>query len=686
MKFICSALLILGMAPCLFGADTPVHYQISVSLDPVSHLLDGNESIEWRNTTSTPTSELYFHLYLNAFANNRSTFMKELGEGTLRSRLKVERHWGWTRILSMKTSDGVDLSPSLSFVRPDDDNVDDFTVARVELPKPVEPGASIKIALEFEAKLPLVIARTGWAAHFHLVGQWFPKLGVYEAAGHGGRLTAGWNCHQFHASSEFYADFASYRVEIEVPQDYVVAATGIEVEHHQEAEGTSRSLYSVYTAENVHDFAWCAAPQEMMMVVEGEFEPARDIPQVWLEEATKDLKMSAAELELPPVHLRLLIPRQQEKLAERTLHAARLGIAWYGLHYGPYPYPQLSIISPPPTAREAGGMEYPTFITTGAAKLMEYFPFSGASLIEMVTIHEFGHQYFYGMLASNEFEQAWMDEGINSYAETSCRAAIARDKLVKEQFNFSPWASARLQLSALKNPLKVDRFAWNFRSQGNYSMASYTKTELLLRTLEGLVGKAPFARAMRQYALQWRFKHPTGRDFMQSISTSTSQELDWFFSQAIEGDAIVDWAISSVHTEKERDFEGATYQDGAWTEEDQPKDSEPDTGNEDSGPFMNRFDVLRKGSFSGPVDILLIFADGTEEHRHWDGLARWKHFDVESDTKLTAIVVDPEGVWALETRRQDNYWHRASTTPADPTSSWSWSFSNILSLFPVIWS
>lgn len=685
MKFIFNALLILGIVPGLYAAELPVRYEISVSLDPASHILEGNEEIEWRNTTATPTSELYFHLYLNAFANSHSSFMKELGEGTLRGGHHIERHWGWTRIKTLRTEEDVDLLPSLSFVRPDDDNAEDYTVARVELPEPVEAGATIRIHLEFEARLPRVIARTGWAGDFHLVGQWFPKLGVYEAAGHGGRERAGWNCHQFHASSEFYADFATYRVEIEVPEDYVLGATGIEVENHQVAEGNSRNLVAVFTAENVHDFAWCAAPKKMMSVVEGDFEPARDIPSRWLEDAMKQLDLSAAELELPPVHLRLLIPKQHEGLAERTLHAARLALAWYGLHYGPYPYPQLSLVSPPPTAREAGGMEYPTFITTGAAKLMEYFPFSGASLIEMVTIHEFGHQYFYGMLASNEFEQAWMDEGLNSYAETSCRAAIARDHLVKEQVNISPWATTRLGFSFLKDPLQIDRFAWKFRSRQNYSKASYTKTTLVLKTLEGLLGDASFAQAMRDYALKWRFKHPTGKDFMQSLSESTGQDLDWFFSQAIEGDAIVDWAIRSVHTGEKKATTGASWSEGAWVETDQAENPSDGVKKEESGPWDISFDVMRRGSFSGPVEIRLIYADGSSENREWAGFERWKHFRFESDKKLDAIIVDPDGVWALETQRRNNYWQRKASAH-DPTAPLSWSLSNVLSLVSTIWS
>jgi len=684
LKYFKAFLLCLMMSTALFAEELPLRYDISVSLDPVTHMLSGSEDIEWRNTTGTPCPDLYFHLYLNAFANNHSTFMKELGDGTLRGRRHEERHWGWTKITKLEIPEGDDLLPALVFVRPDDGNDEDFTVARVELPAAVEPGAVLRIHLEFEALLPRVIARTGWAGDFHLVGQWFPKLGVYEEAGHGGRKEAGWNCHQFHASSEFYADFASYRVEIRVPEDFVVAATGIEVESRKIAEGESRELLEVFTADRVHDFAWCAAPKSLMSVVEADFEPSRDIPPGWLEEAMKDLDLSAAELELPPVHLRLLIPREEAALAERTLHAARLAIAWYGLHYGPYPYPQLSIISPPPAAGEAGGMEYPTFITTGGAKLMEYFPISEIPLIELVTIHEFGHQYFYGLLASNEFEQAWMDEGLNSFAEVSCRADIARDGLTPGRLNYSPWAQSRLEYSTLHEVIRVDRPAWEFRTRHNYSLASYTKTVLWLKTLEGIVGRQDFARAMRNYALEWRFRHPTGDDLMQSLSTSTGRDLDWFFAQAVEGDADVDWAVASVRTRRKEEIEGAVWNGEEWVEQAE-KETEDRDEDGDTGPWTASFDVTRRGAFSGPVEVLLIFADGTQERRNWDGLARWRHFELETESRLDAVVVDPDGVWALETRRGNNYWRREHSS-SQSGCFWSRSISRLLSLIPMVWS
>ncbi|MCD4748316.1 MAG: M1 family metallopeptidase [Thermoanaerobaculales bacterium] len=668
--------LLILMATFSGAADLPVDYEIEVDLDPIEHRLRGSETIRWTNNTAEPTAALWFHLYLNAFANDHTTFMRGMGSRTLRGGFNIRQRWGWTRILALRTAAGSDLLPGMSFERPDDGNEEDFSVARVLLPEPVEPGSSVTVHLEFEAQLPRVIARTGWAGDFHLVGQWFPKLGVFEPAGRGGRTQAAWNCHQFHASSEFFADFGRYRVQITVPDDFIVGATGVLIEERELAEGNIRSRVFTFTADRVHDFVWCAAPEELMAVVEAEFEPGRDVPSQWLKRAQDLLGLSAAELELPPVHIRLLVPQTQTALTDRMLRGARLAIAWYGLFYGAFPYPQLTVVSPPPGAEEAAGMEYPTFITTGSSKLLEYPPFSWFAVNESVTVHEFGHQYFQGMIASNEFEQAWMDEGLNSYAEVSCMVAVAEDGLVPKIKISDPWRSKKWEWAGRKIPLLIDQAAWEFRTRRDYGTASYTKAALALKTLEGLVGPDVFARAMRHYADRWRWRHPTGKDFWTAVSESSGEDLGWFFEQAFRSDATVDWGVGGVHQSRRLPLRGAEWQGDGWLEPRNEDEDEPAEDGEDAEDTVWEIsvDVVRHGEFVGPVDLMLIFADGREERRHWDDRDRWVRFEFESPTRLGAVVVDPDGVWALESERENNYW-RDAPDPAEARRRLWWAFA-----------
>jgi hypothetical protein len=550
------------------------------------------------------------------------------------------------------------------------------------------PGAAVELELRFEAQLPKVLARTGWSGGYHLVGQWFPKLGVFEPTGRGGRPSAGWNCHQFHPTSEFYADFARYRVQMTVPEDFVLGATGIELERRELAEGAARKTTYTYTADRVHDFAWCAAPASLMEVVEADFEPARDVPLAWLDRAVRLLGLSAAELELPPMHIRLLRPRTQEGMTARMLRGVRLAVAWYGLFYGPYPYPQLTVVAPPPGAEESGGMEYPTFITSLSSRLLQYPPLSWFAINEVVTVHEFGHQYFQGILASNEFEQAWLDEGLNTYAETSCLTAIRDDGLIPEVKLVFGWTGERAGWATRETPLHIDRASWEYRSRSDYALASYTKTALVIKTLEGLLGEELFARAMRRYATEWRFRHPTGADLEASISETSGQDLSWFFDQALASDDMVDWAVARVRHQRRSRDEGLRWDGAQWVPSSESVESSAASPAPDAGEsWMIEVDVLRQGEFVGPVEVLLVFADGREERRTWDGATRWRRFEMTSAARLEAVVVDPNGIWALEGERLDNYWRAEPEVGAGRQRMW-WAVALVRAVARVLvpWS
>jgi len=651
-----AAAFILALLAAVTVAAGVADYEIDVSLDPETHRLRASERIRWTNVTDAPTDEMYLHLYLNAFADADTTFMRELRGGSLRDRVEPDDGWGWMRIESMVLDDGTDLMPVFEFTRPDDDNPADFTVARVALPRVVEPGGVVELDLKFEAQLPRVIARTGFSGEFHLVGQWFPKIAVFEGE-------KGWNCHQFHAWSEFFADFGTYRVSITVPEDWVIGATGVEAESPL-TDGGLRT--TTYRADRVHDFVWCAAPPDLMEVVETDFAPGRDVPMPWLERARSLLGLSAAELELPPMRLRLMVPRAQHVLVPRMIRATRLAVAWFGLFYGPYPYPQLTVVSPPAGAEEAGGMEYPTFITTGADRLDAYPPFSWSPGIEGVTVHEFGHQYFQGILASNEFEEAWLDEGVNSWADAGCMAAIAADGLAPDVRISSPWGSARLALAIPRVPVTVATRAWEFRRRWDYFLASYGKTEVALRTVEGLIGAEAMARGMRSYFETYAFSHPTGRDLVEVLSRAAGRDLGPFFDQAIYGDATPDWAVTSVRQYRPKAPEGFVWRDGEWRRVEEVEDAGDENGEAESGPWQAEVDLVRLGDLVAPVEVELTWGDGTSERRTWSGEERWVRWQLEGSRRLAQVVVDPDGVWALETRRADNYWRDRPARMDDP--------------------
>ncbi|HEY7574514.1 MAG TPA: M1 family metallopeptidase, partial [Thermoanaerobaculia bacterium] len=381
----------LGVVPALAAVPlTPpiASYEISCRLDTEKKTVTGSQVVTWKNTTSRPAMTLQFHLYLNAFRNTRSTFWREHG-GRRRNRV-IPDSWGSIAVTRAMLSDGADLLPSMRFLAPDDGNADDRTVAEFALPRPVDPGQSVSVNIDFVSTLPRVSLRTGYKGDFFLVAQWFPKIGVFEEGG--------WNCHQFHSNSEFFSDFGDYDVSIDVPGRYrdKVGATGSRVSEREAAEG--RIVYR-FRQESVHDFTWAADPD--FRVLTDHFRDAG----------------------LADVEIRLHIQPEHLAQADRHFRAARAALAGYGRILGAYPYPTLTVIDPPWGASGAGGMEYPTLITAGTAL---HAPISLQDP-EEVTVHETGHQFLYGLIANNEFEEPWLDEGVNTYLTDRVLKAVYGD-------------------------------------------------------------------------------------------------------------------------------------------------------------------------------------------------------------------------------------------------------------------
>src|SRR5215471_6485597 len=360
------------------------NYSIDARLDRASRTITGSEVITWRNITAASTRELQFHLYWNAWRNSRSTWLREVSliRGDDATRDRREGDWARTDVTSvtlLAPSPGtasqkfVDLTASKRFVAPDDGNPDDATVMAVPLPEAVAPGDTATIEVKWTAHVPRTFARTGALGDYYFIAQWFPKIGVLE--------DGAWNCHQFHSSTEFFADYGVYDVSLTVPAGWTIGATGVARERRNNPDGTATHRYH---QDDVHDFAWTTSP---------------------------DFLERTARFEhpyLPPVEMRLLLQPEHADQAERHFNATRTTLRYYGEWYGAYPYGHITIVDPAYQSG-AGGMEYPTLFTAGTRWLSPRL----VSRPEGVTIHEAGHQFWYGIVGNNEFEDAWMDEGFN---------------------------------------------------------------------------------------------------------------------------------------------------------------------------------------------------------------------------------------------------------------------------------
>jgi len=608
-------------------SDRIVHYKIDAKLDVKTKTIAGTETLTWRNATDVPASDLWFHLYLNAFKNTRSTFMKESG-GSHRGFKPGDDQWGSIDITKIGIKDGADLTMGKEFVHPDDDNGDDQTVLRIPLPDPVPAGGSITLEIAFQSKLPQVFARSGYKGNFYMVGQWFPKIGVWE--------NGAWNCHQYHASSEFYADFGVFEVDITVPAEYVVGATGRRAGERKNDDGT---VTYTHVQEDVHDFAWTACPDFV--------------------EIRKHFT-----LDDPPVRTEmiLLVHKAHLVLKDRYEQALRNGLEFYSKSYGAYPYATVTLVDPPFNALGAGGMEYPTLFTAMGSR---FFP-DGLKLPEMVTVHEFGHGYWYGIVGSNEFEEAWLDEGINSYSEIKAMEryyGAGRSMVDIGPVKIGDLAFARMNVMGTSRLDPIMTKSWEFFSGGSYGVNVYQKAALTLLTLEGYLGEEVMGRVMKTYYERWKFRHPRSEDFFAAAEEASGQDLDWFFDQFFKSPDKLDYAVSVVRSDEIREpmgligGAGAAAKAGTGEKEEEREGAKADTegkAEKKAKTYDSEVVVIRNGELVFPQEILVVFEDGEEVRETWDGKDRWKRFKYTRPGKLKMARLDPEFKIPLDVNQTNN--------------------------------
>jgi hypothetical protein len=649
------ALAALGCATAAVAAGQPlpppVHQtRLTASWDPATRTITGQERLRWRNGSSVAVDELAFHLYLNAFANDRSAFLRE-SAGRLRGTRFADDGWGFIEVSSLRLPDGTDLAPLAVYGSPDGGDGEDRTVARYPLPRPLPPGAWIEVELDFTSRLPRVFARTGAHGDYVLAGQWYPHIAVFEDAGARGRREPGWNAHAFHANGEFFADFGDYDVTLTLPLRYRgrVGATGRRV-----AEETAGGAVVVrFVEQGVHDFAWTADPR--FRVVRDLFDPAVDVPPEERRRIARLLGVAAEELALSPVDLELLVQPANAAQARRYLDAAKATLRGLGLRLGAYPYGTLTLVDPPLGAYGSGGMEYPTLVTLGTHPLLEVPGLRGILVAETVAVHETAHQWFQGMIATHEAEESWLDEGITTYYESTIMAEGYGPYLVRlAGLRVRPLEYLRRAGLAGRFSDPVVRPAWAYLTRASYGLNSYERPALVLHHLGGLLGEPTLHRALRTFFRRHRFAHPTTADFVAAVEEVAGRDLDWFFRQALYSTRTLDYEVRPLVRRRERPAQGILWEDG--------KRREPAAGGEEDGgetaadarpTWVSRAVVFRRGEFVHPVTVEFRFADGTARREAWDGEERWARWTFRG-AELVSAEVDPDRLMVLDENRLNN--------------------------------
>jgi hypothetical protein len=530
-----------------------VNHTIDVRLDDREHTLQGFEQMEYFNQSPDTLRFIWFHLWPNAYKNDKSAFSEQLlGNGKTHFYFSEESQRGYINQLDFKVN-------NQSVVTQDSAGYADMI--KVLLPQPLAPGGKINITTPFHVKLPAIFSRMGHSGRYYQLTQWFPKPAVYDQQG--------WHVMPYLDQGEFYSEFGDYEVRISVPKNYVVAATGNLQEAFEKAFRDSlinltakglntRKGYVITDKQEIKkvrkkayakkDTSQKAATVKAVpnnpkntvgsKTVAGKTPAPKDTGFATVPYKTITFKQSNVHDFAWYADPHFIIQHDTLQLNGRTIDCysysktqrfnwanaaryAKQAIRFYSKHVGPYPYDVISVVEGMGTG---GGMEYPTITDIQA----------DSATLETTIVHEVGHNWFYGILASNERQHPWMDEGMNTYYEYRYERAMHQRQSLLDTEELPAFLNNKLPAKMedlvihtaerLHKMPAIDSAAPGY-TELMYGMAVYFKAAQWMDTLEKRLGTATFDKAMQQYYADWKFRHPTTTDFVQSIEQSTGSNL-----------------------------------------------------------------------------------------------------------------------------------------------------------------
>lgn len=685
-----------------------LRYAMDCQLVDHGRMIRGTERVEWTNKTPQATNELWWHVYNNAFAGRDSLWMKEAHQYQYGGG-RLPREWGGTSIESLQlvAFGEQEFQPEdleWNWV-PQPGAPNDQTVLRCKLPMSVEPGTSVTVVLTFQAKMVPAYRRNGWGSGGYLhAAQWFPKVGVYEQID--GEYK--WNCRPYHMLTEFYSDYADFKVRLTLPPEYKhkIVATG--EQRSDPVELPDGHWQYTFWADDVHDFAWTVDPEAVVM--DRNFQE-----KDWRDEA-EEQKVAAA-LGVPveevrpagDVQMYLLLQPEHADLADEYFDALAKSIYYFGLWYGQYPYKTISMVDPAHDARNTGGMEYPRLITCGArlGKADRSHSPSG------VTVHEFGHQYWYGLVGTDEFRHAWMDEGFcvfstqrvlakafepewstysvlgkERYGQAPLKWPAYGNKDLRSLFTMtrveSPAMSPLPSLSAeLWRPDSLTKFLaemppvsyWPqveddavlgerraYRTDFYQPVSTpslelfewrlrgvniYARPAMTLETMARLMGEERWIRTIRAYHQRYRFLHPQPSDWFDVVKEFAVGTM--IGAADAEGRTELNWA----------DFWRQAYDGTVVIDfgvhrvanlphmEDNP--AEPSRVSIVPERWDVHVELRRHGHFEVPVEVQLHWSDGETSNHVWNGRdTTWALRLIGNHRQVVQVVIDPHRKLVLD--------------------------------------
>ena len=488
-----------------------VSYQIKVTLDDKNHYLRGDWALTYTNNSNDTLTFIYLHLYPNAYKNRNTDLGKQLtADGNLGWYFEKEDARGFIDSLAFSCNGKL-----LSW----DYKKGYLDIAKVELAQPLLPAQTINISSPMRIKIPKSVSRLGHVEQSYQITQWYPKPAVYDKNG--------WHEMPYLNQGEFYSEFGSYQVSISLPQNYVVAASGDlltanEVKFLQQKSIASSKLD--FKKQPVLNDTFPVSDKKFK-TIEYKIDSAHDFAFF----ADKRYFVIADSVQLKNGHTvrtyAMFTNVEADLWANSSLYLKR-SIDFYSNTVGFYPYNQVTAVQSALGA--GGGMEYPTVTVIGET--------GTARALEVVIMHEVGHNWFYGILGSNERTDAWQDEGFNSYIESRYEDAY----LSKENID-------QKQLAFLYQARRGEEQPICTHSQDatpiNYYLTAYAKPTMLLRHLERYLGTNKMDKILHKYFDTWKFRHPNPADVQSLFEAETGENLSWFFTDWLRTTKVIDYAV-----------------------------------------------------------------------------------------------------------------------------------------------
>ncbi|MFN8321604.1 MAG: M1 family metallopeptidase [Chitinophagales bacterium] len=572
-----------------------VKYKIDVSLNDTLHSLDGFITIQYTNHSPDTLRYILFHLWPNAFRDASTPFAKQLLENG-------QTDFHFSKSYQRGFIDHLDFKANAEVCLWDYDSAS-LEIAKIWLNKPLASGQSVLLSTPFRVKIPQTFSRLGHVGQSYQITQWYPKPAVYDKKG--------WHAMPYLDQGEFYSEFGSYDVSITLPGNYIVGATGdlqteeeikwmdslaqvgatisYENDTRQKFPPSSSTLKTIrFTQNNVHDFAWFA---------------------------DKRYHVLKGDVELPSTKRKVttwsLFTDNQATLWSKSPEYIHDAVFYYSRWVGEYPYRQVTVVDG--AIHAGGGMEYPNVTVIGEV--------SGAFSLDDVIAHEVGHNWFYGMLGSNEREHAWMDEGINSfYEERYIHTKYPNQKMigrfpqgVAKAFDMAHYKhkylmDAGYQVMARENyDEPLEQSSQKF-TDFNYEAGVYGKSMLIFEYLEAYLGTARLDSIMKKYFAEWHYKHPQPEDIRNLFETETGKNLTWFFDDLLKTKKKIDYSLVNSTIPKVRKLRKTC-----------PVTVPP------------TITVKNAGEVNSPLNITFLKGDSIITSQFFDGFSGKKTFTIRED-------------------------------------------------------